>query len=203
MQDKENPLLTILRDRLTPTPTFRWAADNLIDQIAHRTLRKLADRQTFVQTPLAPTVGTLMAGDVQIVPIYRGGISMLDAFLRLFPCSPVFFMGLKRAKIQRQILDFYWHRPPESSDRVVILDPMLATADSAVRALEFLEEAKFPFEKIYFDGVIASQPGFDRLASYIPADHINVEAVDPGLDEDDYIVPGLGDWSDRYYGTPH
>lgn len=139
--------------------------------------------------------------DIVIVLILRAGIAFFEAAIRVFPDAPVGVLGLKR---NEQTLDPHWYYEnlPSISGTcsVVILDPMLATGGSAEMAVERLEKRGADLKHTYFAGVVAAPEGIARLAELIPRENIVLAAVDEGLDEHGMIVPGVGDFGDRYFG---
>ena len=117
------------------------------------------------------------------------------------PQIPVGFMGIERDGATAQPGAYYTKLPQQLPAKAIILDPMLATGGSACLAADTLIEAGYDAQDIYFTGVIASEEGLARLSGLIPRENITLAAIDPDLNELKYIVPGLGDYGDRYYGT--
>ncbi len=181
--------LTTLRDRNAPTPVFRVAARELSETLL-KTLHELLARKGVKDA------------SVSLVIILRSGIALLEPTLARFPEARVGVLGIKRDE-ETFIAHAYYENLPSftKDDTVVILDPMLATGGTAEAAVGMLEEKGAAPENIYFFGVIAATEGRDRLARRIPEDHIVVAAVDRELDARKYIVPGLGDFGDRYFGV--
>ena len=179
-------LLTTLRHRSTGTADFRGASDELAQVLCADTLARL---------------GNDSAGGLMLVPVLRAGLALLPAFTTAIPNSPVAFIGIARDEQTAQP-DLYYTRFPETMPpRALIIDPMLATAGTACLVAELLMREGFSADSIHFVGVLASQEGMDRLASVIPRANISVVAVDPELDAQKFIVPGIGDYGDRYFGT--
>ncbi len=183
-----NSALATLRDRATSTAEFRRASDavcsRLLEQVrAH--IRGLArDSSKAV-----------------IVIILRSGIALLDSAMRTFKDAPVGVVGLKRDEITHEPRWYYENLPPLSGDStVIILDPMLATGGSAEAVAMKLKEHGTNAEHIYFAGIVGAPEGFARLSRLIPEKNIILASLDQGLDEHAMIVPGLGDFGDRYFG---
>ncbi len=182
---KEN-LLSTLRDRSTATADFRTASDNLAQVLCAETLVRLRED-----------------GDdgLMLVPVLRAGLALLPAFTAAMSDAPVAFIGIARDERTAQP-DLYYTRFPEvMPPRSLIIDPMLATGGTACLVAELLMREGFSADSIHFVGVLASCEGIDRLAGVIPRANISVVAVDPELDARKFIVPGIGDYGDRYFGT--
>lgn len=190
-----------LRDRETGTEGFRWASDSLSRLLCADLLSRLPHREVDIETPVGPTTGPVLESDVMAVPIYRAGQSLVHGFLEVMPSAVIGSVLIQRDEATAQPVLIYKKLPPKLPNTAIILDPMLATAGSAVLTVDILIESGYAVEDIYFMGVVAAQEGYDRLAAKIGADHITVAAIDPSLNDKKYIVPGLGDYGDRYFGT--
>jgi len=194
--------LTILRSKNTETSEFRRASDQLARLLCAETLAELADgREIEIETPVGATKGIAMPESVMVVPILRAGLALIPAFIETIRNLPVGIMGLERDEETARARVYYQKFPQELPRHAVILDPMLATGGSASMAVEFLREKGYTPERIFFTGVVAAREGFERLAAMIPEKNIVVAAIDPELNSRKYIVPGLGDYGDRYFGT--
>lgn len=190
-----------MRDVNTGPAEFRKASDQLAHLLCADTFAKLTQGQLNIQTPNAPTTGVPMPDDVMVVPIMRAALSLMPAFIQMLPDTPVGMIGIERNENTAKAFAYYQKLPNKLPGRAIILDPMLATGGSACLAVDILVEKGYRPENIYFTGVIAAQEGFDILAKMIPVAHITVAVIDPDLNDKKYIVPGLGDYGDRYYGT--
>lgn len=193
--------LTYLRDQNTDAQTFRWASDNLSRLLCGEALSKLPHQQVEIETPVGMAEGRRLDAELMVVPIYRAGQSLVHAFLEVVPNAAVGSLLIQRDEQTAQPDLFYKKLVSPLPPFALILDPMLATAGSALLATKILKEEGYAAEQIYFVGVVAAREGFDRLAAEIPPGNITVAAVDPALNEKKYIVPGLGDYGDRYFGT--
>ena len=194
-------LLSVLRDKNTGTADFRRASDQLAHLVSAETLAKLGTSIDGIETPIGTASGYSRPGDVMLVPIVRAALSILPAFLAMVPAAPVAFLGIERDE-STALPNIYYRKFPQTLPRnAVIIDPMLATGGSAMMAVDILAAQGLEFENIYFTGVVAAKHGLDALAGKIPHSNITVVAVDPDLNDKKYIVPGLGDYGDRYYGT--
>lgn len=180
--------LDILRDRKTGTAEFRRAARDVCGRLMRKIRLHLRESMVGEQ-------------DVVIVIILRAAVAFLDPAAHAFPNASVGVLGLKRDERTLKPYWYYENLPPLSKkNTVVILDPMLATGGSAEAAVERLRERGADSRNMYFVGIVAAPKGISRLAELIPKEHIVVAAVDEKLDEFGYIVPGIGDFGDRYFG---
>ncbi len=193
--------LHILRDKNTDTATFRWASDNLAKLLCAEALAKLPHEEVEVETPVGTAKGPRLTAELMVVPIYRAGQSLVQPFLDTAPGTPVGALLIQRDEATAEPKLYYRKLADPLPEYAVIVDPMLATAGSATLAAKVLQEAGYPVEKIHFLGVIASREGYSRLAEVLPEENITVAAIDPELNDRKYIVPGLGDYGDRYFGA--
>jgi uracil phosphoribosyltransferase len=195
-------LLTQLRDSTTPPPVFRTLAKRLTIAIVLEAVRGLPTVEVEVETPLERTRGRRIHPDLVAVPILRAGLGMLEAVAELFPEISVGYIGLERDDVTLQPTSYYEKLPPLAGRHVLLLDPMLATGGSAVAACSSLA-AKGPAE-IRFVSVVAAPQGLAKLESRHPEVPVFTGALDRDLNEKGYILPGLGDFGDRLFGTePH
>jgi len=194
-------LLFYLRDKNTDTETFRWASDNISRALCAASLSKMPHEQKDIETPVAPAKVKAMVNDIMVISIYRAGQALIPAFVEAIPGVSVGSLLIQRNEETAEPCLFYKKLSPRKHRSVMILDPMLATAGTACMAVDVLIEEGYSVENIFFVGVIASEYGFNKLASKIPEENITVATVDPELNDKKYIVPGLGDYGDRYFGT--
>jgi uracil phosphoribosyltransferase len=192
-------MLTRLRDHATPPPLFRLLAKRLALALALEATRGLPTRTHAVRTPLADTRGMAFAVPLVAVPILRAGLGMLEAVTDLFPEVAVGYLGLERDHATFQPSAYYSKLPPMQDAYVLLLDPMLATGGSAAAACTQLA-AERP-ARVTLLSVVAAPEGVRRLASEHPAVDVVTAAVDERLNDQAYIVPGLGDFGDRLFGT--
>ena len=191
--DMKQALLLALRDRSAPTSEFRRASDEIARLLCDETMQKLGCEESA--TALTPS------GGVMIVPILRAALSLLPAFTSMMPEAPVGIVGVERDESTALPRLYYKKFPSGLPRRAIILDPMLATGGTACLAAELLIREGLEADDIYFSGVLAAPEGLDSLSAIIPRSNITLVAVDNGLDTQKFIVPGLGDYGDRYYGT--
>lgn len=192
-------LLTSLRDRTTPPAVFRTLAKRLALALTLEAIRDLPTSEVSVDTPLERTKGRVL-GDLVAVPILRAGLGMLEAFTELFPEVAVGYIGLERDEASLQPQSYYRKLPPVDARHVVVLDPMLATGGSGSAACAAIKEAGEP-ASIRFVCVVSAPEGISKLQSDHPDVPIFTGALDRELNEHGYILPGLGDFGDRLFGT--
>jgi uracil phosphoribosyltransferase len=192
--------LTILRDTSTDSASFRAAMTDLTVCLAYVALAGMQPTPTRVRTPLEETDGATLGERFAIVPVLRAGLGMVDGFLTLFPSLQVWHIGLYRDEASLQPVTYYNRLPRLATvDTCFVLDPMLATGGSAVATIAILKE--WGARSISYVGVIAAPYGVERLVDAHPDVSIHVAALDRELNDDGYIVPGLGDAGDRLYRT--
>jgi uracil phosphoribosyltransferase len=192
--------LVSLRDKTTAPDHFRRAATRISVLLAAEAMRELATREVTVESPLGPAPGRALARDVVVVPVLRAGLGMLDAVLELVPSARVGHIGLQRDEMTAVASQYYSKLPArlEASD-VLMIDPMLATGGSAVAALDLLREAGAA--RIRIICIVAAPEGVALVERRHPDVAIYTPVVDRHLNAQKYIVPGLGDFGDRLYGT--
>jgi len=192
-------ILTQLRDERTEPARFRALARQLTFLLAIEATRDLPVRTHPVKTPLETTEGYSLAKAIVAVPILRAGLGMLEALTELFPDVRVGYIGLERDEQTAIARAYYCKLPPLENSRVLLLDPMLATGGSAAQAVEVLVNAGA--EEIVHICVVAAPEGVRLLNEKFPQVRIVAASLDRGLNERKFILPGLGDFGDRLYGT--
>ncbi len=194
-------LLTILRDRHTSMTVFRKTADQLADLIASDAASCLPLDPIDILTPIGPCKGKCVNLPVTLVPILRTGIVLLAPFLRIFPNAQVGFLGVKREELTAAAFDYYENIPQITSDGYVfLLDPMLATGGTALLAIRRLLSHNIQPHQIHIISILSSTPGRLAIQKAHPEVRLYSVAEDPSLNEAKFIVPGLGDFGDRYFG---
>jgi uracil phosphoribosyltransferase len=191
-------LLAQLRSQETAPPLFRTLAKRLALTLALEAIRDLPTTEIAVRTPLEETTGRVL-GDLVAVPILRAGLGMLEAVTELFPEVAVGYIGLERDEASLEPQSYYRKLPPVESRHVLVLDPMLATGGSGSAATSAVKEGG-P-RSIRFVCVVAAPEGIKRMEADHPDVPIFTAAIDRQLNERGYIVPGLGDFGDRLFGT--
>lgn len=192
-------LLAALRDETTPPAVFRVLAKRLALLLVLEATRELPTRPVEVRTPLASAAGLELRHDLVAVPILRAGLGMLEAVTELFPEVAVGYVGLERDEQTLRPKAYYEKLPPVRDRHVLLLDPMLATGGSAAAACDSI--APHDPARIRFASVVAAPEGVARLEADHPEVEIVTAALDERLNDVGYIVPGLGDFGDRLYGT--
>lgn len=193
--------LTVLRDRHTPTKTFKELVDEIAMLMAYEATADLPLADATVETPLERTVGKAVSGKkLTLVPILRAGLGMVEGILRLVPAARVGHIGLYRNHETLEPVDYYFKVPGDAAERdFFVLDPMLATGGSAVSAVSSLKRAGAV--RIRFLCLVAAPEGVRRLGQAHPDVTIYAASLDRELNELGYILPGLGDAGDRLFGT--
>ena len=192
-------ILTRLRDASTEPAQFRALARQLTLLLAVEATRDLPVREHTVQTPLETTQGHSLAQPIVAVPILRAGLGMLEAITELFTDVRVGYIGLERDEATAVARAYYCKLPPIGASRVLLLDPMLATGGSAAQAIEVLLKAGA--QDIVHVCVVAAPEGVRLLNARFPQVRIVAASIDRGLNDRKFILPGLGDFGDRLYGT--
>jgi uracil phosphoribosyltransferase len=192
--------LTTLRDKTTPPEHFRRAATRISVMLIAEALKDLTAQPVTVETPLGPAAGQRAGADVVVVPVLRAGLGMLDAVLELVPSARVGHIGLQRDEMTAIASQYYAKLPPGLADSfVMMIDPMLATGGSAVAALDLLKRERAV--SIQMICIVAAPEGVALVHQHHPDVEIFTPVVDRGLNEKKFILPGLGDFGDRLYGT--
>lgn len=193
--------ITLMRDETTGTREFRILVEEVAMLMGYEAMRDLPTEDVEVKTPITTRKLPMLSGKkLAIVPILRAGLGMVNGLLALVPSAKVGHIGLYRDEVTHEPHEYYCKLPENISDRLVILcDPMLATGGSAIQAVDFLKEKGC--KNIKFMCIIAAPEGLDALRAAHPDIDIYVGNLDEKLNEDAYIVPGLGDAGDRIFGT--
>ena len=192
--------LVDLRDKRTPHDQFRRAATRISVLLAAEAMRDIPTIDVTVDTPIGPAPGRRVGSDIVVVPVLRAGLGMLDAVLELMPGARVGHIGLQRDELTAVASRYYSKLPSRlTSSYVLMIDPMLATGGSAVAALDLLTQAGAA--RILVVCIVAAPEGIALVERHHPDVSIYTPAVDQGLNAQKYIVPGLGDFGDRLYGT--
>lgn len=188
-----------LRDQGTGPAGFRQLVRTLTHLLLYEATRDLATREVGVKTPVDYATVSVIDERIGIVPVLRAGIGMAEAALDLLPKARVCHIGLKRNEETLQPEKYYQNLPaPETLERIIVVDPMLATGGSTVATLDLLAPFGVP---MVFVGLIAAPEGVITVADRYPHVPLHVAALDSHLNEKGYIVPGLGDAGDRYFAT--
>jgi uracil phosphoribosyltransferase len=201
----EHPLvqhkLTLMRDKTRSTKAFRQLLHEVGMLLCYEVTRDLPLEPIEIETPMASMRAPVLAGKKLVfAPILRAGMGFVDGMLELVPSARVAHIGLYREPKTLVSVEYYFKAPEDVAERlVIIMDPMLATGNSAVAAVDRLKERGCT--NIRFLCLLAVPEGIEKLRAHHPDVHIWTAAVDERLDNHGYIVPGLGDAGDRMYGT--
>jgi uracil phosphoribosyltransferase len=189
-----------LRDARTEPPAFRRAANRISVLLATEALRDVPSSPATVETPLGPAGGRRVSSDVVVVPVLRAGLGMLDAVLELLPAARVGHIGLQRDEATAIASKYYTKLPPDlAHSYVLMIDPMLATGGSAVAAIDLIKAAGA--RTIRMICIVAAPEGVQVVEQHHPDVAVYTPVVDRELNAHKFIVPGLGDFGDRLYGT--
>lgn len=195
-------LLSILRDKNTSRAQFRDATAKLAALLAEEASQYLTKEKFVVETPLGPAQGTRFQNSIVLVPILRAGLALLYPFMHFFPDARVGFVGMRRDEVTAEPHQYYQNIPtilPE--DQIIVLEPMIATGGSGTACLERLCRAGAKQEQILFVGIVAAPEGLNVIHYDFPRVRCFVASIDEGLNSRKFILPGLGDFGDRYFGT--
>ena len=193
--------LSIMRDKGTPKVLFRQLLREIAQLLAYEVTRELPMTTERIETPMQPMDAPTLAGKkLALISILRAGNGLLDGVLDLIPSARVGFVGLYRDEETLQPVQYYFKVPDALDERLVIaVDPMLATGNSSVAAIDLLKEAGAT--NILFLCLLAAPEGVARMKEAHPDVRIVTASVDEKLNEIGYIIPGLGDAGDRMFGT--
>lgn len=193
--------LTIIRDKNTGTKSFREVVDEIARLMAYEITRDMPLEDVEVETPVAKATMKQISGKkVALIPILRAGLGMVDGMLDLIPAAKVGHVGLYRDPETLEAVEYFVKLPSDINERqLLVLDPMLATGASAIAAIDALK--KRGADSLKFVCLVAAPEGIEALSKAHPEVDIYVAALDEKLNEDAYIVPGLGDAGDRLFGT--
>lgn len=193
--------LTFIRDKNTNTKDFRELVDEVATFMAYEITRDLPLETVRVETPIQVTDAKVVSGRmIGLVPILRAGLGMVDGILKMIPSAKVGHIGLARDHETLQPKEYYINLPTDAEERLLIVaDPMLATGGSAIAAINSLKQRGC--EHIKLMCIIAAPEGVKAVQDAHPDIDIYIAALDEGLNEKGYIVPGLGDAGDRIFGT--
>lgn len=192
--------LRYLRDKKTSLDVFRFHSDRICRWLFAEAIRDLKLTKQTIQTPLEQTEAEVMDGEIVIIPILRAGLAMLPGALQALPAAKVGFVGLKRDEETAVAHEYYWNLPELTTESTVIItDPMLATGGSLHHVLTKIN--LLPHRSIRTVCVVAAPLGIRKIQKNFSQVKIFAAAIDRELNSKAYILPGLGDYGDRYMGT--
>ena len=193
--------LSLMREKSLSTKTFRQLLNEIGMLMAYEVTRELPIHYVEIETPLATMQAPMIDGKKLVfAPILRAGLGFVEGMLELVPSARVAHIGLYRDPATLKAVEYYFKAPPDVADRlVIVLDPMLATANSAIAAVERLKQRGV--QNLRFVCLLAAQQGIDNFHAHHPDVPVWTAAIDQQLNDHGYIVPGLGDAGDRMFGT--
>ena len=193
--------LSLMRDKTTSTKAFRQLLTEIATLLCYEVTRDLSLAPIQIETPMMPMQAQVLAGKKLVfAPILRAGIGLIDGMLNLVPSARVAHIGLYRDPVSLTAVEYYFKAPSDLSERlVIVVDPMLATGNTAVAAVDRLKE--HGAGEVRFVCLLATPVGLANLHRHHPEVRVWTAAIDPQLNDHGYILPGLGDAGDRLYGT--
>lgn len=202
MQQVHEYFLSVLRNKDTSNKEFRRVSYILSRNIAMEACDHIKLKKIQIQTPLTGTTGLELTTRVVLIPILRAGMAMLEPFLEIFPQALVGVVGLCRNAVA-QALWYYKHLPDITEhDQIIILDPMIATGGSAYETLKMLQTTtKTTMKTVIFANILSAKEGIMHVNKHFPDTTIITLHTDEEMNDKKIIVPGLGDFGDRYFGT--
>ena len=194
--------LALIRNVETGHKKFRELATEITEFVCYEALKNVNTREVEVQTPVATATCQMIDHDIVVVPVLRAGIGMLEGILELVPTARVGFVGLYRDEETKEPVSYYERFPPQAkTGTCIIIDPMLATGGSTVAAIDQLKE--YGATDIIVICIVTCPEGLAHVEEKHPDVPVYTAAIDEKLNENSYIVPGLGDAGDRLFGTAH
>ena len=193
--------MTILRNKKTSNSLFRQTMNEASYLIAAEVLKHLQFKKISVQTPLIKTTGKDLAQQVILVPILRAGLGLLEGFVKFLKKKKKGHIGLYRDEQTYEPVEYLFKLPKIKNKKVLVLDPMLATGNSSIAAINLIKSKGVKLKEIFLISLLAAPEGLKNLQKNHPSLHIFTGQIDAKLDKNKFIVPGLGDAGDRYMGT--
>lgn len=193
--------ITYIRQEHVGTMEFRQIVNEIAGLMCYEATRDLKLEEVKIKTPICETTGKMLSGKkLALVPILRAGLGMVDGILSLIPTAKVGHIGLYRDPETHEPVEYYCKLPEDCGEReVFVVDPMLATGGSCVAAIQMLKDKGV--KNIRFLCILAAPEGVERLQKEHPDVPVYIGALDERLNENAYIIPGLGDAGDRIFGT--
>lgn len=192
--------LTILRDEKTKHKEFRELISEITMLLTYEALAHVDVKEVKINTPVAPAIGYKVSHDVVVVPVLRAGVGMLDSVCKVLPTVKIGFVGLYRDHETKLPVEYYAKLPEVTDNALALLiDPMLATGGSTNATIDLLKDKGF--KQIAVLSIVAAPEGVTVVEQKHPDVRIYCAAIDECLNDDKYIVPGLGDAGDRLFGT--
>ena len=193
--------LTILRSKKTPRSLFRQTMNEISYLIAAEVLKHLKYKKILIQTPLKKTSGKILSQSIVIVPILRAGLGLVEGFIKFLPDAERGHIGLYRDEQTYKPVEYLCKLPKVKNKLFIILDPMLATGNSFIEAINLINRSGVAISNIILVSLLASPEGLKNVQKTHARLKIFTASVDSGLDKNKFIIPGLRDAGDRYMGT--
>ena len=193
--------MTILRNKKTSNSLFRQTMNEASYLIAAEVLKHLSFKTVNIHTPLTKTTGKDLAQQVILVPILRAGLGLLEGFVKFLPNSEKGHIGLYRDEQTYEPVEYLFKLPKTTNKKVLVLDPMLATGNSSIAAINLITNKGVNIKDVFLVSLLAAPEGIKNLKKTHRSLHIFTCQIDAKLNKNKFIVPGLGDAGDRYMGT--
>ena len=193
--------LTILRNKKTSNSLFRQTMNEISFLIAAEVLKYLDYKNISVQTPIKSTVGKQLKNKVILVPILRAGLGLLEGFIKFLPEAEKGHIGLYRDEQTYKPVEYLFKLPKTKGKKVIVLDPMLATGNSSVAAINLVKGTGVNLKDIFLVSLLAAPEGLKNIKKHCKNLQVFTCKIDSNLNKKKFIVPGLGDAGDRYMGT--
>ena len=193
--------MTILRDKKTSNSLFRQTMNETSYLIASEVLKFLPYKKVKVQTPLTNTVGKKLSQQIILVPILRAGLGLLEGFVKFLPEVEKGHIGLYRDEQTYKPVEYLFKLPKTKNKKILVLDPMLATGNSSIAAIDLIKGKGVNLKDIFLISLLAAPEGLKNIQKKHKSLHIFTCKIDSKLNQKKFIVPGLGDAGDRYMGT--
>ena len=193
--------LTILRNKKTSSALFRQTMNEVSYLIASNVLQHIKFKNTFIETPLRKASGKVLSQSIVIVPILRAGLGLIEGFIKFLPSAEKGHIGLYRNEQTYKPVVYLCKLPKVKKKLFIVLDPMLATGNSSVEAINLVIKSGVKISNIMLVSLLAAPEGIKNIKKHHKGLKIFTTSIERGLDKNKFIIPGLGDAGDRYMGT--
>ena len=193
--------LTILRNKKTSNSLFRQTMNETSYLIAAEVLKFLPYKQISVQTPIKKTLGKILSQQIILTPILRAGLGLLEGFIKFLPDAEKGHIGLYRDEQTYKPVEYLFKLPKTKNKKIIVLDPMLATGNSSIAAINLIKSKDVSIKNIFLVSLLSAPEGIKNIQKHQKGLHIFTCKIDSKLNNNKFIVPGLGDAGDRYMGT--
>tara|TARA_B100000579_G_scaffold286481_1_gene237447 strand:- start:501 stop:1121 length:621 start_codon:yes stop_codon:yes gene_type:complete len=193
--------LTILRNKKTPNSLFRQTMNEASYLIAAEVLKYLSYKSISIHTPIQKTVGKQLSQKVVLVPILRAGLGLLEGFIKFLPNAEKGHIGLYRDEQTYKPVEYLFKLPKTNNKKIIVLDPMLATGNSSIAAIDLVKSKGVKMKDIFLVSLLGAPEGIKNIQKNQKGLRIFTCKIDSKLNKNKFIVPGLGDAGDRYMGT--